>query len=180
MHWHYRAVRRDIGMIRARFTAAYLESIRTLLTGTSSIGGQVECHEKNAQRFEAMDRRFVRWINILFLLAILAAVMALAPEKIAAWIGWLPFLRPWSASPMLIGGIIGLIAVIATVFPAIGAALAGIRSQGEFERVKKRSKAMVHWLKQISDRLDAPEDDSQISSAELSAIVRRGRAINGG
>jgi len=171
MHWHYRAARRAIGMIRVRFTADYLESIRALLTSQNSIGGQVDYHEKNAKHFESLDKRFVRLINILFILAILAALSALAPEKIAGWVRCLLPIRAWTASPLLPEAIIGLLAVIATVSPAIGAALAGIRSQGEFERVKKRSQAMVRWLKHISNRLDASKGDAPISSATLSAII---------
>jgi hypothetical protein len=78
----------------------------------------------------------------------------------------------WFNSPSLAAGIIGVIAAAATVSPAIGAALAGIRSQGEFERVKKRSKAVHHWLAQIAQRHEpTPDSDAPMSSAALSLIV---------
>ncbi len=164
MHWHYRAVRRDLGIIRARFSSAYLESIRTFLGSKSLIGGQVEYHENNARRFERLDRRFVWWIKSLFVFAILAAVMALFPEKIA---GWIRRLLPLST----LDGVVIVLAAIATVSPAVGAALAGIRSQGEFERVRKRSKAMHHWLKHIADRLKAPTAGSAPTSSDALSMV---------
>jgi hypothetical protein len=64
------------------------------------------------------------------------------------------------------------LAGVATVFPAVGASLAGIRSQAEFERVKKRSKVMHQRLEQILARLNPTNNpDHAISSAELSAAV---------
>jgi hypothetical protein len=147
MYWHYRSVRREIGLIRARFSSEYLESIRSF-TCKDCIGSQVEYHRNNARRFQVMDQRFARWAKYLFILALVAACFA-------ALLHWeyikmmLPASRIW---PMLPGV---LTAGAATVFPAVGAALAGIRSQGEFERVKKRSKAMTDALEVILKQLRA-------------------------
>ncbi len=186
MYWHYRAVRRDFGMIRAKFTAAHLKSARLFITSERGIGGQVEYHENNSQRSEALDNRFVRWAKDLFYLAVAAAALSLViphSEKIAHWLNAIPHsekiahwlwlrLPAWLNPSRLAGGVIALIAGVATVSPAVGAALAGIRSQGEFERVKKRSKAMHHWLAQISKRLaPTPDTEASMSSAALSAIV---------
>jgi hypothetical protein len=62
--------------------------------------------------------------------------------------------------------------LIATAFPAFGAALAGIRTQAEFERVKKRSRAMLQTLQRICKEL-APRaaGREKISYAALNLIV---------
>ncbi|MGZ8157392.1 MAG: DUF4231 domain-containing protein [Methylobacter sp.] len=46
--------------------------------------------------------------------------------------------------------------ISATFLPALGATVAGILSQGEFERIAHRSKGMAGHLDQIKDRLDKP------------------------
>lgn len=46
--------------------------------------------------------------------------------------------------------------ISATFLPALGATVAGILSQGEFERIAHRSKGMAGRLDQIKDRLDKP------------------------
>lgn len=173
MHWFYRAVRRDFGLIRAKLSPAYLKSLSSFIASEIGIGGQARYHKDNADRLEAMDKRFTTWTKWLFRFAILAACAALFfhSENLAKWFN---SLRPinWSTSSWLAAVIIAGIAGVATVFPAIGAALAGIRSQAEFERVRKRSKVMHQSLEQISRRLSAdPNSDFPISSAELSVIV---------
>lgn len=78
--------------------------------------------------------------------------------------------RTWVLSSELVSVVI---AGIATVFPAVGAVLAGIRGQGEFDRVKKRSEAMRHSLEQILEKKlkDPTSGDTPVSSAVLSATV---------
>jgi hypothetical protein len=173
MYWHYRAVRRDFGMIRAKFTAAHLESTRLFITGKDGIEGQAEYHEANAQLCEALDENFVRGAKGLFYLAIVAAFLSLLIPHSGNIVQWLLCLPVWVTLPTL-AGVIALIAGVATVFPAFGAALAGIRSQGEFERVKKRSKAMQYWLEQISKRPEPPPgSEPPILSVELSGIAAK-------
>jgi hypothetical protein len=173
MHWLYRAVRRDTGLIRAKFDAAYLKSLCSFICSENGIGGQVNYHKANAERLEAMDKRFTKWTKWLFRFAILAALAALlfGHDKIANWLALLP-LPALSPTDWLAAGILAGLAGVATVFPAVGASLAGIRSQAEFERVKKRSKVMHQRLEQILARLNPTNNpDHAISSAELSAAV---------
>jgi hypothetical protein len=174
MYWHYRAVRRDFGMIRAKFTAAHLQSTRLFITGKDGIGGQADYHETNARRCEALDERFVQAAKGLFYLAIVAAALSFVVPHSRNIAHWLSLRLPvWFRLPSL-AVVIALIAGVATVFPAFGAALAGIRSQGEFERVKKRSKAMQYWLEQISKRPEpTPGSEAPILSVELSGIAAK-------
>jgi hypothetical protein len=65
--------------------------------------------------------------------------------------------------------------LIATSAPAFGAALAGIRTQAEFERVKKRSHAMLQTLRRICKELTARDQGREkISYAALNLIVAEG------
>lgn len=149
MYWHYRAIGRAIGIIGAKFDSKYLERVRSFLASTEAINGQVQYHDTNARCFRALDNSATVVGLLLFSLAGIAAFSSVIEKNTSA-----------------------AIAFAATVFPAFGAALAGIRSQGEFERVKKRSEAMHDELKRKVERLEAlPTRAASISSAILGTIV---------
>jgi hypothetical protein len=168
MYWHYLALRREIGIVGSEYSPAYLDSVRSFLNSNDGIRGQIDYHEHNADRMEKLDSRFVGLTKALFGVAILAAISAMVLQ--APWFkdslrsilpGWLP-LR-WATA---------VTAFLATASPTLGAALAGIRSQAEFERVKKRSRAMLHTLQRICKELDARDDRAEnISLAALNLIV---------
>jgi hypothetical protein len=168
MYWHYLALRREIGLVGAQFSSAYLDSVRSFLNSKDGIRGQIDYHEANADRLEKLDSRFVALTKFLFSLAIMAAVIAalhkIQPIRIFLRVTlphWLP--GSWA---------VAAIALIATASPALGAALAGIRSQAEFERVKKRSRAMLQTLQRICKELSPPNSsDEKISLASLNLIV---------
>ena len=63
-------------------------------------------------------------------------------------------------------------ALAATAAPAFGAALAGIRTQAEFERVKKRSRATLQTLQRICKELASGDRSGEkISYSALNLIV---------
>jgi hypothetical protein len=160
MYWHYLALRREIGIVGGEITPAYLDSVRSFLDSNDGIRGQIDYHKNNAERLEKLDSRF-RHVGIgLFLAAIGAALIALLNRSNGADSGYNP-----TPGEIFFG-------LIATAFPALGAALAGIRTQAEFERVKKRSRAMLQTLqricKELAPRETAPE---KISYAALNLIV---------
>jgi hypothetical protein len=160
MYWHYLALRREIGIVGGDLTPAYLDSVRSFLDSNAGIRGQIDYHKNNADRLEKLDSRF-RYVGLsLFVSAFVAAFIALVIL--------------WNKSqqrdvPILTEIIVGL---VATAAPAFGAALAGIRTQAEFERVKKRSHAMLQTLQHISKEL-APRAKGHeiISYAALNLIV---------
>jgi hypothetical protein len=160
MYWHYLALRREIGIVGGALTPTYLDSVRSFLDSNDGIRGQVDYHKNNADRLEKLDSRF-KYVGIrLFMAAFVAAFIALVIL--------------WNKSqqrdvPILTEIIVGL---FATAAPAFGAALAGIRTQAEFERVKKRSHAMLQTLQRICKEL-APGDEGRekISYAALNLIV---------
>ncbi len=160
MYWHYLALRREIGIVGSELTPAYLDSVRSFLDSNAGIRGQIDYHKNNADRLEKLDSRF-RCVGLsLFVSAFVAALIALV-------ILWNK--THGSDVPIWIEIIVGL---VATAAPAFGAALAGIRTQAEFERVKKRSHAMLQTLQRICKEL-APraEGHQKISYAALNLIV---------
>jgi hypothetical protein len=168
MYWHYLALRREIGMVGGEYTHAYLDSVRSFLNSKDGIRGQIDYHKNNADRMETLDSRFVALTTALFVVAIAAAIAAgilqtllmkcLLPEAVSHSSAVL-----WTTAA---------IAFLATASPTLGAALAGIRGQAEFERVKKRSRAMLHTLQRICKELDARDQRRQeISLADLDLIV---------
>jgi hypothetical protein len=160
MYWHYLALRREIGIVGGELTPAYLDSVRSFLDSNDGIRGQIDYHKNNAERLEKLDSRF-RHVGVgLFLAAIGAALIALFNPSKGADNGYNP-----TQGEIFFG-------LIATTFPALGAALAGIRTQAEFERVKKRSRAMLQTLQRICKEL-APREKvpEKISYAALNLIV---------
>jgi hypothetical protein len=168
MYWHYLSLRREIGMVGGEYSHAYLDSVRSFLNSKDGIRGQIDYHEKNADRLEKLDSRFVGVAGALFVLAFVAAFDAaflkfqsfgyLLQVKLPVWLS--------------VGWVASAIAFVATGFPALGAALAGIRSQTEFERVKKRSRAMLQALQGICKELDARDQrQEKISLAAPNLIV---------
>ena len=134
--------------------------MRSFLDSIAGNRGQIDYHKNNADRLEKLDSRF-RYVGLsLFVSAFVAAFIALVIL--------------WNKSqqrdvPILTEIIVEL---VATAAPAFGAALAGIRTQAEFERVKKRSHAMLQTLQHISKEL-APRAKGHeiISYAALNLIV---------
>lgn len=129
VNWHFRAIVRQLGIVSASINRKYLESYRLLLSGRE-IKGQIEYHEKNYPRFHEIHKRLHYLGNALFILTLIAVLLHF------------PFSSEW-------------LTLCAAVFPAFGAAFYGIRTQGEFEQIAKRSRAMSAKLKDIKEELDS-------------------------
>ncbi len=160
MHWHYLALRREIGIVGGELTPSYLDAVRSFLDSKAGIRGQIDYHENNADRLEKLDSRFRYVGGGLFAFAIVAACIALVILCKQTHHHDVP-----TSTEIIVG-------LVATATPAFGAALAGIRTQAEFERVKKRSHAMLQTLRRIGKEL-APRAESheKISYSALNLIV---------
>ncbi|HXN27788.1 MAG TPA: hypothetical protein VN902_11745 [Candidatus Acidoferrales bacterium] len=176
MYWHYLALRREIGLVGGEYSPGYLDSVRSFLDSSAGIRGQMEYHEKNEERLEKLDARFRSVEGAFFTAAIASAAFAFVSVLLVItaeqYPARLPFLSQ-KAEPFLKGDVLTIfVGLLATVFPAFGAALAGIRSQAEFERVKKRSRAMLQTLRHICRELHATyQDGERTSYASLNVIV---------
>jgi hypothetical protein len=175
MYWHYLALRREIGLVGGEYTPDYLDGVRSFLDCSAGIRGQMEYHEKNEQRLEKLDARFRSVEGACFTAAIVSAAFALVSAPLVLFAAKHPALPvpldyvarilKWEFVTILVG-------LLATVLPAFGAALAGIRSQAEFERVKKRSRAMLQTLRHICRELGSRQDDENVLSySALNQIV---------
>lgn len=143
MYWHVRAVERDVGLQRARLGPHYLaEALGSLKL---VLGSQRSFHETTHARSERIAHRLHATGYVLFVLTLLVCIAHLLLRGSVFGMKDLGLLKginePW-------------LPVLCAVFPALGAALAGINNQGEFGRVAMRSQAMAERLGQLDQRAD--------------------------
>ncbi len=136
INWHFRAIIRAAGLFNARLEQRYLQAYRALLSG--AIKGQVNYHEGKSEDSHNVAHR-LHWIGIWFFAAVLITCLVhlTFPHELQLH----ELVEEWAT-------------LLAAVLPAFGAALGGILSQSEFERIAKRSKAMQEQLQKIVDKLD--------------------------
>lgn len=161
MQWHARAVERAAGLPNVAVGAEYLSACRELLLA-ALIAGQEGYHEGNAERLSSVDHRLHRAGEWLFLATLAACAFHLLVALGGGWFGeradalhrWLVF--------------------CAAFLPALGAAMAAIRSQGEFHRVVQRSRAMSEELEQLRQAVaNVPTRPSELNSQLLQQAVEQ-------
>jgi hypothetical protein len=137
--WYLRATLREIGLPSATLDRAYQ---RLLLQAVlrHEVREQRHWHEANADAMEKVDHALHHWADRCFHytfgalclgLVFLAFIILVLPE--AQEHDWLKLAKPW-------------LLLFAAGLPAFGAALAGIKVQGEFEEAKQRSEEMIAEL----------------------------------
>lgn len=142
--WLFQAIVRAGSLPGARFNAEYLEAARGLMVfrdpSRSSadpqgmLCGQVVYHRDTAQRC----KRIAQCLHGLILWVLLPSVVLAGLAHI-----------------LIHGPTVERIAtLVATFFPALGAAVEGILNQGEFERIERRSQAMSAQLQKLVVRID--------------------------
>jgi len=138
VNWHFRAIVREAGIVSVKMDENYLKSYRGFLSD-SELAAQIKYHKDNSIRFRTINRN-LHFLGIaLFVLTFFAV-----------------FLHLFSHSSWL--------TLLAAVLPAFGAAFYGIRTQGEFEQVAKRSDAMSDYLENVRNDLNATEFPSTLSA----------------
>src|SRR5262245_34580357 len=142
MYWYVRGVQRATGLPSATIDAAYVGQCRRYLENL--VAEQIDFHERNALRFANVDHRLHHVGIGLFVLTGLACLVHGLPHL--PEFGLLHGLHEHVAGPPL--------TFLGAVLPALGAAFAAIRNQGEFRRVTKRSRAMAARLRRVAQRLD--------------------------
>lgn len=135
--WYAAATQRELGLPGAIVDERYVEAVRAILSDVE-LAEQEAYHHGNARRLEAMHGR----LHIAGLLAFggtalvclgFLAIDLVDHDAAASWAARAAFLT--------------------ALLPAVGAALYGIRTQGDFEGVADRSAAMASRLEKIRDRL---------------------------
>lgn len=150
MHWYARAVERHAGIPNVVVNEEYLLSCKELLQD-ALIGGQAQYHKRNVARLEPVDHRLHRLGEWLF---IATFFVCLVHFFFHLWGHWLTF--------------------CAAVFPALGAALAAIRSQGEFHRLVQRSRAMSEELAHLRQSVaNVPTRPNELHSRRLQQVIEQ-------
>jgi len=137
--WYIRATLREVGLPGATLDRAYQ---RPLLQSVlrREVRDQRHWHETNADAMEKVEHSLHHWADRCFHytfgalcigLVVLVFIITLLPEQEEHDI--LKLAKPW-------------LLLFAAGLPALGAALAGIRVQGEFEDYKERSEHMIAEL----------------------------------
>lgn len=154
MFWHVRNIEREIGLPDARvdgaFLADYLDSLeRGLLVD------QRDFHADNARCSHNIDHR----------LHVLAITFMFLTLGVCLW----HLLCACQSATERHG-----LEILAAVFPACGAALAGIRNQGEFLRIAKRSAAMrTRFGELLSDVRKLRSGGARLASGAVAALAVR-------
>jgi len=149
MAWQMRAVARATGLPDARLDDAYLR--QCLAYVTQVLAGQREFHADNSLRSERIDHGLH-----------LAALWVLGATVVCILAHLLPFLH--ALGPVLI--------LCCAAFPALGAALHGIKNQGEFARVARRSEAMEAQLEALLAACAHYEAEPSLRSADLIRLAQ--------
>lgn len=138
-----RAALRDLGLPRMAVSAAYL---RDLLTGLldSHVVRQRDYHLGKAEKLTAVHNNLDRLSGLLFQAAVVAVSVYLL-ASFAAFLGLVPMER--------VHGSAKIFTFLGVMLPTFGAALAGIRYFGDFERFAAISEVTAEKLDAIHGRI---------------------------
>ncbi|HBL15870.1 MAG TPA: hypothetical protein DD417_03665 [Elusimicrobia bacterium] len=142
MYWLARAAVREAGIQTRRIDAAFLDGYKASLR--SHLAEQRDYHERNARLLHSFGRTLAAAGAALFAATLVACGAHLFLHS--PWLTW-----------------------VAAVFPAFGAAFAGIRSHAELELLVKRSEAAAAGIERLVRELDRP--DLLASSRVLGAVA---------
>ncbi len=157
VHWLVRATARELGLPHATADQNYLARVHG--AALSLIDDQIAYHRANANRMHKLERRLHHAGEFLFGGTIVAC---------SAWI-----ICKLAGVPMSFGGngigLTEIVTALTAAMPALGAALYGIRMQGDFAGIAQRSEATVARL----ERLKRALKDDPLEYARLIARLRR-------
>jgi hypothetical protein len=146
MGWQARASARELGVVPAVLDAPYLQATRAMLRD-GWVGHQLEYHSQNARAHRQMAHR-LQLAGTLTLAGTVGGILLLLVTGAPAW------------------------SLVAAVLPAVGAGIAGIRSQAEMDRVARRSGAIAGGLSDFRDALDLVViEEASGASQRLSALA---------
>lgn len=139
--WHARATARELGLVSGTFDEAYLAKVRS--TMLALIDEQVAYHRGNAHSMHHANHALHRTGDLLFVGTILACLfylgLALTSGKPGSFLGF---------------GVTELVTFMTALFPALAAALYGIRMQGDFAATGERSAVIARQLEQLKSAVE--------------------------
>jgi hypothetical protein len=172
MYWHMRAIARATGIPQAKVNRTYvLDSLDYLakVVGVTR-GGQLTFHMDTEKRSENIAHR-LHWASaIFFSLTIGSILLHFVLDLSESWrpLHWLHD----HLSSAYREGLQGWLVLASATLPALGAALAGIKNQGEFARLARRSAAMADGFKRFAEQIEALQSagSSTVNAPKLSQV----------
>lgn len=158
VNWYARGTSRDLGLPSVRVNAAYLGCVRDSLVAL--IDDQVAYLESDAERMHRLEHRLHTLGTVMFGLTVVTCAGLLLFKAADAMVHSLDVL----AQPLTIAA-----TIVSAALPAIGAAIYGIRMQGDFAGIAERNRALGEQLATM--RTVIAEDDLTFDT--LSRRVRR-------
>ncbi len=153
MHWHARAVQRAAGLPNIAVSTEYLSGFRELLLDVL-IAGQENYHDENIEGLSSVDHILRLSGDALFITTLAACILhfiLFGSEELDRWL-----------------------TLYAAFLPALGAAIAAIRNQGEFHRVVQRSRGMRAELEQLRQAVaNVPIRPNELNSQLLQQAVEQ-------
>jgi len=169
VNWHFQAVVREVGMLREKFDPLYRLAYRKLLV-EHELPSQVEYHGETSRQFKLIYKRLHTLGTSLFFGTLVVCLVHFMLD--------FDFSAPGDRQ----GTFHRILVQLAAIFPAFGAALHGIVSQGDFHQVARRSAAMHHWLSgivaQVKVGQEAPSAEVLGELAEKAAEVMGAELID--
>ena len=163
VHWHYLAVVKQIGMPDIKLSSEYLRAVARLIK--SETDEQAEYHDRKAIQNSKIDHRYHVYAVSLFVIAFIACLAHFGFKLLES----IPHLgHTLHDHEQIIKTGLSFLTIVG---PAFGAAFAGIRSQGEYERVARHSAAMADFLKEKSEQLNKLQHDTYLNSDSLAKVV---------
>lgn len=140
--WYARACARELGLAKATLDKVYLGKVRDAMAHL--IEAQASYHEANKRAMHHANHRLHQTGDLLFGGTILACVAYLAISfTMGKNVGVLGF------------GMTEIVTFLTALFPALAAALYGIRMQGDFAATSERSAVIARRLESLKVAIDA-------------------------
>jgi hypothetical protein len=177
--WYVRAVVRDLGLCPGTWTPEHLGKLRDVLAN-QFIASQIDYHTRTAERFEHVSTRLERITVWTFICALVIGLLHIlvfggnAPIETALSYSASPIIKSPAWQVLAIFG-----AIMAIYLPALGAAVHGFLSQGDFRNLAHRSERMREHLSPLAAEIArAPLRFEALGvAAEKAAAVMRDEVV---
>jgi hypothetical protein len=163
VQWYYQATVRELGLAPARATPDYLKAVKELFLD-EEISGQISYHQRNAARMHRMEHSLHTVGESLFMLTLAVCATYFTVSL---------FQDPprGQAHTNQAGSLPNWVMFLSAFLPALGAAMSGIRVQGEFASTAERSEAMAARLTQLQAEIGADEKIGETGLARLRSFI---------
>jgi hypothetical protein len=183
VNWYYRAAARQLGVPNVTAGGRFLEAARQAI-GKGEVTDQCGYHRGNAHRMRQIANRlekigsFAFLVTFVICIGLLLSALFRSPHFPVGMLHWLdvrfPQLPQFEGESGLAHWFEQAGEYLSIWAPALGAALFGIRVEGDFEGASERSEDMARRLGVIAARLD---DDKPMAFADLSTLTEEAASI---